>query len=98
MNTYQIIIHSRRIQFICLRCRYISGRLHKPIMPLVLPDANHSIRSALKHNLQNAMHTALLLLPDTFQEETLYQTLAGLSYSGYKPLKSYFFLLTSYGK
>ena len=62
--------------------RYISGRLHKPVMPLVLPHSNHPLRSALKHNLQNAMHTALLLLPDTFQEETLYQTLAGLSYSG----------------
>nr|SVE79514.1 EOG090X06VP [Daphnia magna] len=61
---------------------YISGRLHKPVMPLVLPNANHPIRTALKHNLQNAMHTALLLLPGTFQEENLYQTLAGLSYSG----------------
>nr|SVE76408.1 EOG090X06VP [Daphnia longispina] len=61
---------------------YISGRLHKPVMPLVLPHSSHPLRSALKHNLQNAMHTALLLLPDTFQEEALYQTLAGLSYSG----------------
>nr|CAG4647079.1 EOG090X06VP [Megafenestra aurita]SVE92413.1 EOG090X06VP [Megafenestra aurita] len=61
---------------------YISGRLHKPVMPLVLPDENHPLRSALQHNLQNAMHTALLLLPDVFNEETFYQTVAGLSYTG----------------
>lgn len=62
-------------------------------MPLVLPNANHPIRTALKHNLQNAMHTALLLLPGTFQEENLYQTLAGLSYSGYTPLNLFLKLL-----
>jgi hypothetical protein len=36
------------------------------------------------------MHTALLLLPDTFQEETLYQTLAGLSYSGFYEFLYYY--------
>lgn len=59
-------------------------------MPLVLPHSSHPLRSALKHNLQNAMHTALLLLPDTFQEETLYQTLAGLSYSGFYEFLYYY--------
>nr|CAG4649361.1 EOG090X06VP [Scapholeberis mucronata]SVE93641.1 EOG090X06VP [Scapholeberis mucronata] len=61
---------------------YISGRLHKPILPLVQPVPNHPLRSALQHNLQNAMHTALLFLPDVFYEETFYQTIAGLSYTG----------------
>ena len=61
-------------------------------MPLVLPDANHPLRSSLQHNLQNAMHTALLLLPDAFHEETLYQTLAGLSYTGLIHILNIYFI------
>jgi len=60
---------------------YVSGRLHKPIMPLIEPKSN-SIRTAIQLNLQNAIHTTLLLMPETFQEDALYQTIAGLSYSG----------------
>ena len=37
---------------------------------------------SLRMNLQSALHTALLLLPETFTEEALYMTLAGLSYAG----------------
>ena len=59
----------------------MSGRLHKPVMPLIEPNSN-SIRSAIQLNLQNAIHTALLLMPEAFQEDALYQTIAGLSYSG----------------
>ena len=61
---------------------YVSGRLHKPVMPLIEPKSS-TIRSAIQLNLQNAIHTTLLLMPEAFQEDTLYRTVAGLSYSGW---------------
>ncbi|KAK7505411.1 hypothetical protein BaRGS_00003156 [Batillaria attramentaria] len=60
---------------------YIAGRLHKPVRLLVLPQ-NAELIAAMQMNLQNAVHAALLLLPETFCEESLYTTLAGLSYTG----------------
>nr|CAG4646287.1 EOG090X06VP [Macrothrix elegans] len=60
---------------------YVSGRLHKPTLPLIVPES-HQLRAALQHNLQSALHVALLLLPEVFQEEVFYQTIAGLSYTG----------------
>lgn len=60
---------------------YISGRLHKPV--LWLHDAkNHDLETAYNTNLQSAVHTALLLLPERFTEVELYSSIAAHSYSG----------------
>lgn len=60
---------------------YISGRLHKPIKLLIHPT-NTDLVQAMQVNLQSAVHTALLLLPEDFTEEALFITIAGLSYNG----------------
>ena len=50
---------------------------------LVIKDANDAnLTPALKMNLNNAVHTALLLLPESFTEEEFYLKITGLSYVG----------------
>lgn len=61
---------------------YISGRLHKPVFELRRDLANTELSKALVTNLQSAIHTALLLLPEQFSEEELFAAIAGLSYTG----------------
>lgn len=58
---------------------YLAGRMHKPIK-ILRDDAR--IRLANQVNLVSALRTALLLLPQSFTEEELYTTIAGLSYTG----------------
>ena len=43
---------------------------------------NEDVKSAIKINLENAVHTALLLLPEQFNEFQLFSTLTALSYTG----------------
>lgn len=60
-------------------CLYLAGRLHKPVRILKsCQEMDHAIES----NLTNAMRTALLMLPERFNEIDLYMTIASLSYTG----------------
>ena len=58
---------------------YLAGRLQKPVK--ILRD-DPSVRVANQVNLISAVRTALLLLPESFTEQELYSTIAGLSYRG----------------
>lgn len=60
---------------------YVSGRMHKPIR-ILIPPTKTELCSAMQINLENAIHAALLLLPETFSEEELYEQIAALSYDG----------------
>ncbi|OAV99937.1 hypothetical protein PTTG_01447 [Puccinia triticina 1-1 BBBD Race 1] len=58
---------------------YLAGRMHKPTH--ILRDDGR-VRLAQQVNLASALRTALLLLPERFDEIELYRTIAGLSYTG----------------
>ena len=51
-------------------------------MLITVEDADDDLRDALKINSYSAIHTALLLLSESFSEEQFYMTIAGLSYQG----------------
>ena len=58
---------------------YTAGRLHKPVKIL---ECDPDLRQCLDTNLHSALTTALLLLPESFTQEQLFLTIAGLSYTG----------------
>lgn len=60
---------------------YVAGRLQKPVEIIKNPSSS-KIQNALELNLQNAVHAALLLLPETFTEYELYYMITSLSYIG----------------
>ncbi|KAI9719727.1 MAG: hypothetical protein M1812_003215 [Candelaria pacifica] len=58
---------------------YLAGRLQKPVK--ILRD-DPRVRLANQVNLLSALRTALLLLPPSFTETELYNTIASISYMG----------------
>lgn len=59
---------------------YTSGRLHKPVK--FLRCCPLDVKVALETNLNHAVQTSLLCLPDYFSDEQLYLQIANLSYAG----------------
>lgn len=59
---------------------YVAGRLHKPVETLVEPT-NSELKDDIIKNRDNALHTALLLLPTEFSYFELFHTIAGISYN-----------------
>lgn len=59
---------------------YLAGRLHKPVE--IINQPSDGIRMAINNNLKSAVHTALLLLPDSFSDFQLFFTISRLSYNG----------------
>jgi translocator assembly and maintenance protein 41 len=58
---------------------YLAGRMQKPVK--VLRD-HPKVQIAQQRNLNAALRTALLLLPERFTERALFTTIASLSYLG----------------
>ncbi|CAG2174561.1 unnamed protein product [Oppiella nova] len=86
MDDYLIkygVISTKHLIADCLdwQTLYISGRLHKPVVVLQEPTSS-DLSTALAINIESAIHSALILLSETFTEEQLYTTIAGLSYLG----------------
>lgn len=59
---------------------YISGRMHKPVQ--MLQPASPWLQRHINVNLRSALAAALLLLPEQFDENSLFETLCNLSYAG----------------
>lgn len=58
---------------------YLAGRMHKPLR-IIKDDAR--VRLTQQVNLTSAIRTALLTLPETFEEHQLFERIAALSYKG----------------
>ncbi|KAK7068800.1 Phosphatidate cytidylyltransferase, mitochondrial, partial [Halocaridina rubra] len=61
---------------------YVAGRLHKPVLIIQQDAVDEELKNSLKINVYSAIHTALLMLPESFSEKQLFEMLAGLSYTG----------------
>ena len=63
---------------------YIAGRLQKPVR--IIDSASklkdRELHLAMRMNLKNALHTALLMLPEKFPERMLFDKICGISYRG----------------
>ncbi|CAM9265779.1 unnamed protein product [Discosporangium mesarthrocarpum] len=59
---------------------YTAGRLHKPVR--IVRGEDGEIMPYARENLANAVRVALLLLPEAFNSQELFTTIAGLSYTG----------------
>jgi translocator assembly and maintenance protein 41 len=60
---------------------YVAGRLQKPV-EIIREPSSSKVQHALQLNLQSAIHSALLLLPNEFNEFDFYCTITSLSYNG----------------
>ncbi|KAI8984411.1 mitochondrial matrix Mmp37 [Mycotypha africana] len=58
---------------------YLAGRMHKPVK-ILRDDAR--VRLANQVNLTEAVRVALLTLPEQFNEEEIFERIAGISYMG----------------
>jgi translocator assembly and maintenance protein 41 len=58
---------------------YLAGRMHKPLR--IIKD-DPRVRLTQQVNLTSAVRAALLTLPAEFSEKQLFETIAGISYSG----------------
>ncbi|KZT42670.1 mitochondrial matrix Mmp37 [Sistotremastrum suecicum HHB10207 ss-3] len=61
------------------RSLYLAGRMHKPIR-IIKDDAR--VRLTQQVNLTSALRTALLTLPEEFEERDLFERISGISYGG----------------
>lgn len=57
---------------------YVAGRLHKPVETLIEP--NSELKADIAKNLENALHVALLQLPEQFTYFQLFHAIANISY------------------
>jgi translocator assembly and maintenance protein 41 len=61
---------------------YMSGRMHKPVKIIKNNLDDSKLQTALNVNLSNALHTALLILPEKFKLVDLFICITSLSYMG----------------
>ena len=98
MMKYGVISHSALVDDLQnWSSFYISGRMQKPVAMIdgfgihgrtirasgiTTEMEDDKLFNASQQNLQCALAAALLTLPEKFSEQTLYETIAGLSYAG----------------